>query len=981
MKRGEKIVHDDENELLIDCKKKFYSVNEQLERQPSRLEWAEASWTRWLHVLCWWWINPILSLGNQRVLTDNDLDDLPHDDKCSTLLNKMFIAHWTSTWNIIIQTFWKRFLSNGLFLLPYMVARISQPLLLREIVLFITNDQKALTKSSSLVGYSYALILFICALVQIFIHQQYFFRSFRTGFAIRNALTSFIYTRLLSVNTATLQQVTTAQTINLVANDVAKFERFAMLFHFIWDAPTEAIIVFILLWWIIGLVPTVCGYVVFLLLIPLQFTYSRYFRHYHEATAASTEKRIQTFEELINGCQIIKMYNWEEPMKKRTLAIRQQEIANIRRTSRLRATNFGIFFAAIPLVGVATVFGAWISGIELTVANIFTALVFYGQIRLPLTRFLPLAIESLNEVIVSVQRIDKFVHSTTTTIKQPLLSDYQGDQNEWQRGTLIVRDASFVWNGPDPCLSSINISIEAGDFVGIIGPVGSGKSSLLAAILGEMNLVSGQVYKSNSSFAYVAQIPWIFPDTLRANVLFGKKLDEQRYSNVLRACCLDIDISVFGPSGDLTIIGEKGVNLSGGQKSRVSLARALYSDADMYLLDDPLAAVDLKVAKQIYARCIGPRGLLSKKTRLLVTHQTQFLTDCHQTIVLEHGRLLTQYRSNDFSMKYENTVSVNDDNDMISASMLDIVEQSIVDSQPITTGETSASGTVSWSVWRKLFTGPPLGWFSLVLSIVLLLLGEVFYDSSNCWFVLQPANSFKISNNQLKFIGVYLFLTITTLVFAIARALYFFYHILNGSDNFHENMLNGLLYTSMRFFESNPAGRIYNRISKDQQTIDDALPAILFDAIQTLIMCIGSIIIIGFINWWVVILVIVLLPIFWVLRRFYLQSNRELKRLENVTRSPIYMLFSLTLNGLTSIHAFGANEDFIKLLLNRVDANTRAYISMLAGTHWFGLRLDLMTIIFLFVTALLSIVLRDSLYPSVVALSLMYSINLSVWFQ
>ncbi|CAF5149253.1 unnamed protein product, partial [Rotaria sp. Silwood1] len=240
-----------------------------------------------------------------------------------------------------------------------------------------------------------------------------------------------------------------------------------------------------------------------------------------------------------------------------------------------------------------------------------------------------------------------------------------------------------------PCLSLSDLTIEQGTFVGIVGPVGSGKSSLFAAILGEMNLTDGQINTNNSSFSFAAQLPWIFEDTFRNNILLNRPFDQQRYRNVLHACCLDDDISVFGSRGDLIMIGENGINLSGGQKARVSLARALYTDVDIYLLDDPLSAVDHKIAKQIYEKCIGPYGLLKNKTRLIATHQTQFLSESHQIIYLSYGHIDKQSCLNEYSIR-ENDTNRNEDSRLSSLfddhKSMDDNQSIIVDEKPLNDG-------------------------------------------------------------------------------------------------------------------------------------------------------------------------------------------------------------------------------------------------------------------------------------------------------
>ena len=976
--------HANEYDSLIDKKTKSHGNNEEYQRRWPWQDWSGASWIRWLNVLCWWWVNPILSLGYKRVLTQDDLDDLPHADKCASLLNKIRNADWEkkTTWNIIIQVFWRQFLSTGLMFILYTATRIAQPLLLRQIALFIQEYQNNALKSSSATGYSCAVALFACTLVQVFLYQQIFFRNSRLGLSIRNSLVSVIYTRLLSINTASVQQVTAAHTINLIGNDAAKFDEFTMFFHYLWVAPLEAITMFGLIWWIIGFWPTLFGYSIYFLLIPIQIGFGRLFSRYCETLMEWTDKRVHLFDELINGSHIIKMYGWEQPMVKRVLEMRKHEFASIQSASRLRAFNQGIFFGSLPVIALAAFGGAWLLGYQLKAVDIFTALTFYGQMRLPLVLLLPTAIEKVNEIQVAVKRIDAFIRLTTRQQLQTS-SQLQNDQKQ-PKGTIFLRDASFSWNDHETCLSSLNVNIESGTFVGIVGPVGAGKSSFLAAILGEMNMVGGQRDVNGSSFTYVPQSAWIFADTLRANILFGKPLDQSRYSSVLRACCLDVDLGVFGENGDMIIIGEKGVNLSGGQRARVALARALYADADIYLLDDPLAAVDARVAEKIYDQCIGPHGLLSHKTRLLVTHQTQYLINADQRIIMDHGCIQIQDSINRVSLTYENIDHKDDESnqeDVDLTSLLDIVGQPTADTRSIITDEISIDGTVSWSIWLKLFTAPPMGWFGLFLLIFIFFSCEVLYDGSNIWLWHWSSLSYADQRRLTIFAFIYLVFVLMTLIVAVVRANYFFYLMLNGSNSLHSNMLTALVYTCIGFFESNPGGRILNRASTDQRVIDELLPMTLFDALQTLIMTAGTVVVIGIINPWVLMLLIPLVPAFWYLRRFYLESSRQIKRLESVTRSPVYALFASSLDGLGTIRAFGVEDDFIQLFTSKIDANTRPYIIMMAAAHWFGLRLEIMSALFAFATAILAVAFRNTLNPTAVALSLMYCINMTAYFQ
>ncbi|CAF2823969.1 unnamed protein product [Rotaria sp. Silwood2] len=348
--------------------------------------------------------------------------------------------------------------------------------------------------------------------------------------------------------------------------------------------------------------------------------------------------------------------------------------------------------------------------------------------------------------------------------------------NENANHAVIMENASFSWQGT-PSLVSLHLKIRSGNLVGVKGAIGAGKSSLLAAILGEINLISGNLKLYVNSISYAPQSAWIFADTIRANILLGKPMDEERYKNVIKACCLDIDLHGFGEIGDLLMIGDKGVNLSGGQKARISLARALYADADLYLLDDPLAAVDPKVAKNIFDQCIGPRSLLRGKTRILVTHQTHFLVETDQIILLTYGRL------DELNIEQRPTIELSNDSSESDSShgkeTLWVVNTDLNDKNSIVKSETSVDGDVKWSIWLELFTSPPLGWFGLFLMIIFMLGSEALYDFTNSWLALWSAEDEKKQRSSY-YAYVYLGVIIATLIVALIRAGYIFYIMLRA---------------------------------------------------------------------------------------------------------------------------------------------------------------------------------------------------------
>lgn len=1001
-------IADAEGKTLLDGKTYFYGSNKSehgngdgenknssptsfhdegigFKRLSSSLKWVQASWARCMNILFWSWHTPILQLSFEQRLTQDDLTDLSYQDQCSLLLNKFLIYDWStmSTWRIVFHAFGKQTFLVGLLLLPLIAARVAQPLFIYALVKHVTENHS--NSYPMHVGIILAVGLFLSSVVQAFCRQHLVFLSKRLGMRIRNALVSTIYRHLLSISISSMQSTTAAQTINLLANDARKFEDLWAHIHFLWGAPLEGIIIFGLLCWIIGIIPALLAFTLLLLVIvPLQVLFTKYFSLFQQRTMACSDKRIKLYGEILDGCRIIKMYMWEKPMEQQLQKLREEELRNIKYASYLRAFNLGLLFVSPHLMALILVCSVWLFSYQLKVSDTFTALILFAQVRFSLTNLWPTAIEQLTAMLVADKRISAFMQLKRKVLQKRRSTISRQENKSNQPGTIVLSDASFSWDDHNPYLRSIDIDIKAGQFVGITGSVGAGKSSLLAAMLGEMNLWNGYI-QTIGSVSYAAQSPWIVADTIRANILLGKSFDEERYTRILRGCCLDIDLKELGEAADLTVIGEKGVNLSGGQKARVSLARALYAEADIYLFDDPFSAVDSKVAKQIFDNCMGPQGLLREKTRVLVTHHIHFLSLCDQCFLLADGHIAKHGSFDELSMRNESRNlhgarietrdQTIDNSEDATVDILD-VSKSVIDQKSILLDEVSIDGRVNWSVCSRLFTAPPLGYFGLVLLILLLIVAEFFYDMTTYWLALWSKKPHIKQQKLSPFDYIFLGLTFCTIIASFVRANVWFCIMLRGAANQHKRMLKSILHTSMRFFESNSMGRILNRASRDQYVIDNVLPPTLFDAAQTSSNAVGSLITIVLINPWILIIVIPVLYLFCYLYHHFSRSNQQLKRLESQSRSPVYAFFVSSFNGLTTIRALRVKEDFLRTFIHLVDVNTRAYIPLINGTHWLGLRLELVGSLFLFLIAVVSIIMRDILGGSLIALTLKFSFNL-----
>ena len=376
------------------------------------------------------------------------------------------------------------------------------------------------------------------------------------------------------------------------------------------------------------------GAAVLFVLMPLNFWSWSVMETYQKKQMSQKDLRVNLVNEVLNGIKVLKLYAWETSFMEKLMEIRKTEVNFLKRYQYLEASQFMIFNSAPFLVAIAS----FVSYVLLDPVNnilnaqtAFVSLTLFRTLREPLF-MLPFGINNIIQGGVSLKRINQFINA-------PEIDPDTISHDETMADPIVVKQASFNWGpsqGRDQ-LRNLNFSVKAGSLVAVVGQVGAGKSSLLSSLLGEMTLTKGRA-NVRGSVAYVSQQAWIRHMTLKKNILFGKQFSRNLYEKVVDGCALQDDIAML-TDGEETEIGEKGINLSGGQKQRVNLARAVYANRDIYLLDDPLSAVDSHVGKHIFNKVIGPRGILSKKTRILVTHGITFLPVADLIIVMEEGNV------------------------------------------------------------------------------------------------------------------------------------------------------------------------------------------------------------------------------------------------------------------------------------------------------------------------------------------------------
>ncbi|XP_052217717.1 ATP-binding cassette sub-family C member 4-like isoform X4 [Dreissena polymorpha] len=606
-----------------------------------------------LSKLLFWWMNPLFKNGYERQLEVEDMYNVVNEDQSETLGNRLE-EEWAkevertkggkrqpSLFRALFRMFGFEYLLLGLILLLEEATKVIQPLLLGGLIRYFTPGS-GVGKTES---YLFAGGVSLCALVLAVTHHPYFFGVQRIGMKMRIACCSLLYRKSLRLSNEGLSKTTTGQIVNLLSNDVNRFDQAVIFLHFLWVGPLEAVAVLAILWHELG-PSTLAGFAVLLLLVPVQGWMGKLFSKFRTKTAKYTDERVRLMNEIIAGMRVIKMYCWEKPFGDLVKKVRKDEASKVKLLGYIRGLILGPFFVSVKLIAFLVYLAFVYSGGILTSERVFVSMALFQAVRLACVLFTPFAIQYISDSKVTFKRMQTFLQLSELPSTEH--GRHEKDYSPAKNCRIVIENVHAKWDKEVDQLTLQNVSatVESGRLVSIIGPVGAGKSSLLMAVLNELPLLEGSI-SVTGRLAYVSQQPWVFSASLRQNIVFGNKYEKAKYDRILKACALNKDIAIM-PHGDLTLIGDRGVSLSGGQRARVSLARALYMDADVYLLDDPLSAVDAAVGRHIFENVV--QGYLKNKPRVLVTHQLQFLKEAEQILILKEGEMIGKGTFKELSM-------------------------------------------------------------------------------------------------------------------------------------------------------------------------------------------------------------------------------------------------------------------------------------------------------------------------------------------
>eukprot|EP00210_Caulerpa_lentillifera_P006269 g5988.t1 len=913
------------------------------------------------------------------------------------------------------------FLMQFVLTVGMLCSRLLGPLAIRFFLIWLSNYKKG--DAEKFEGWLWGLLLIASPVAMTLFNHQVFWAAFKLGWKTKMSIIAAVHAKLLTLNTSSVAKITTGHVVNLASNDAKRFTEAFTYWPFLVFGPLETILILIMLSFVLGFLPAISGLSCVLVLIPVQSMLSKQIARLRKKSTRITDRRINSISEIISGNLTVKMLGWEDPLLEEVHGIRNQEHRLLKKMNYIKANSLAMAGYIKTIMACVTFVAYRFTEKEFSIPDVLFAISLFSLPHVSMAIFFTKALQNLNELMVSTKRLNDF-------FMLPKIKEIASAENETlYKGEIMVQNGSYGWysaNGNDskkqkstkvgsrrnnnkgqleapttliPTLTNINIHVNPGELVGIVGKVGCGKSSLLSALLSDMeNLSPDHRVQMAGSVSFCSQIPWIMAATVRDNIVFGNEFDQEVYDNVISSCALDIDLGQF-PFGDQTEIGEQGINLSGGQKARIALARAAYSNADINLLDDPFSAVDPKVGRIVFEKCID--GIMKKSTRLLVTHQKQFLPRCDRIILINNGKIectgtWSQLADHSLLKDVERDNFDNAHSKEEASCSLPIIGQSIKLNSSMESGnhsligfkvdeenqninsnserqivetEKKILGKVSLRVYWDYIVH--IGVIPILITFLTLLISRGLYFGTE-WWIATWASTNKQDQKEHNWIWVLIALT-SGVVLTVSLAMFALFHLfINGSTNLHKQMAKRVTHAPLVFFHRNPTGRILNRFSKDLGVQDDELPYNAADVLMFTLQVIGTMIIVSIALPYMIPVLILIIYLFGRLRRHYVVTSREIRRYDATTKSPVYAMLSSNIKALPTIHAFQKEDTFQSMFLTALDLNGSWWMAFLTTSRWVALRMDCFVAVVCALSVILSVALADEVSEEVIGLALVY---------
>ncbi|TYH94556.1 hypothetical protein ES332_A12G049000v1 [Gossypium tomentosum] len=984
------------------------------------------------------WITPLMQQGYKRPITERDVWKLDTWDQTKILIQK-FHRCWDKEakrskpllLRALNSSLGGRFWLGGVFKIGCDLCQFAGPMLLNHLLQSMQRGDPAW------VGYIYAFLMFLGVLCAVLLEGQYMQNVWRVGFRLRSTLVAAIFHKSLRLTHEARKNFPSGKITNMITTDATALQQICQQLHVLWSAPFRIIISMVLLYQQLG-VASLLGSVILVLMVPLQTIVISKMRIMTKEGLQWTDRRVSLMNEILAAMDTVKFYAWEKSFQTRVHSIRNDELSWLRRAQLLSAFN-SFILNSIPVVVTVVSFGAFtLLGGDLTPARAFTSLSLFAVLRVPLNT-LPNLLSQVVNANVSLQRLEElFLAEEKVLAPNPPLQP--------GLPAISIKDGNFSWDSKaeKPTLSNINMEVPVGSLVAIVGGTGEGKTSLVSAMLGEIPADANSSVVIRGTVAYVPQVSWIFNATVRNNILFGCSFQPERYWKTIDVTALRHDLDIL-PDHDLTEIGERGVNISGGQKQRVSMARAVYSNSDVYVFDDPLSALDAHVAQQflqdvfstvrgdhptlfdpqggclrlchidlirshlqIFSKCIKEE--LQGKTRILVTNQLHFLPYVDYILLVangvikeqgtfeeisKNGRLFQKLMENAGKMEKQEEKDDGKNFDLEdlkpkSNEMVEINEQQ-KNANPakrrkgrkavLVKQEERETGVVSWNVLMRYKDALGGLWVVMIL-FTFYFSTEVLRISSSTWLRFWTDQSTSSSYHPGYYIVIYALLGFSQVTVTLTNSFWLITSSLRAARRLHDMMLNSILRAPMLFFQTNPTGRVINRFSRDLGDIDRNVANFMNMFMNQLWQLLSTFALIGIVSIFSLWAIMPLLILFYAAYLYYQSTSREVKRLDSITRSPIYAQFGEALNGLSSIRAYKAYERVANVNGKSMDNNIRFTLANSSSNRWLTIRLETLGGLMIWLTAAFAVLQNgraenQAAFASTMGLLLSYSLNIT----